>query len=125
MRSLNKVALMGYLATDPELKSTTGGKNVATFKIATNRDWKSADGDKHESTDFHKIVTWRGLADAVAKHLTKGAGVYLEGRLSNHQYKDKEGHDRMVTEIVADTINFLNFKKTKDSEEVNLVEVPS
>jgi single-strand DNA-binding protein len=125
MRSVNKVVLVGHLATDPELKTTTSGQAMAKFKIATNRDWKSSDGEHHQDTDFHKIVTWRRLAEICGKHLKKGAGIYLEGRLMNRNYKDKEGADRSLTEIVADTIHFLTFKKNKDVEEVNLVEVPA
>jgi len=125
MRSVNKVVLMGHLATDPELKATSNGSAMARFKIATNRDWKSSDGEKHESTDFHKVVAWKKLAEIAGQYLRKGAGVYLEGRLTNHKYQDKEGVDRTMTEIVADSINFITLKKTKDSEEVNLVEVPA
>lgn len=117
------MSLMGYLAADPELKSTTKGTSVATFKIATNRDWRSADGERHEETDFHKIVAWKGLGDVCGKYLKKGSGIYMEGRLMNREFKDKEGKKRFVTEIVADLVNFLSFKKNHDVEEVNLIEV--
>jgi single-strand DNA-binding protein len=125
MRSVNKVVLMGHLATDPELKATTTGTSVAKFKIATNRDWKTSDGERHEATDYHKVIAWRKLAEICSEHLKKGAGVYLEGRLMNRQYTDKEGRDRNITEIVADTINFISLKRSKDGEEVNLIEVPA
>jgi single-strand DNA-binding protein len=125
MRSVNKVVLMGHLATDPELNATTGGTSVAKFKIATNRDWKTSDGERHEATDYHRVIAWRKLAEICAEHLKKGAGVYLEGRLMNRQYTDKEGRDRSITEIVADSINFITLKKSRDGEEVNLVEVPA
>jgi len=125
MRSVNKVVIMGHLATDPEVKTTTTGKAVAKFKIATNRDWKSDDGERHQATDYHKIVVWQKLAEICGEHLRKGAGVYLEGRIMNSNFKDKAGIDRYTTEIVADNINFLSFKKNKDVEEVNLVEVPA
>lgn len=115
---------MGHLAADPEVKSTTNGISVATFKIATNRDWKSSDGERHEATDYHKIVAWRKLAEICGQHLKKGAGVYLEGRLMNHKYQGKDGKDRLSTEIVADIIHFISFKKNKDAQEVNLIEVP-
>ncbi len=114
---------MGYLAADPEVKSTTGGQTVTTFKIATNRDWKSSDGEKHEAADFHKIVAWRKLGEICGEYLKKGSGVYLEGRLSNHSFKDKEGHSRIMTEVVADAVNFINIKKSRDVEQINLVEV--
>jgi len=125
MRSVNKVVLMGHLATDPELKATNSGSAMARFKLATNRDWKSSDGEKHEATDFHKVVAWKKLAEIAGQYLKKGAGVYLEGRLTNYRYQDKQGVDRNVTEIVADSINFITLKKSKDGEEVNLVEVPA
>jgi single-strand DNA-binding protein len=125
MRSLNKVVLMGYLAADPDIKATKTGKSVSSFSIATNRDWKTADGERHEATDFHKIIAWNALADICGKHLKKGSGVYLEGRLMNHEFKDKEGKNRFVTEIVADLVNFLSVKKVHDVDEVNLVEVPA
>jgi single-strand DNA-binding protein len=125
MRSVNKVVLMGHLAADPEVKSTSSGSAVANFKLATNRDWKSSDGEKHESTDFHRVVAWRKLAEIVGQYLKKGAGIYVEGRLTNRQYADKEGVNRTMTEIVADSINFITLKKNRDGEEVNLVEVPA
>ncbi len=125
MRSVNKVVLMGHLAADPELKATTSGTSVANFKLATNRDWKTSDGERHEATDYHRIIAWRKLAEICAMHLKKGAGVYLEGRLMNRQYTDKEGKDKNITEIVADSINFISLKKNNDVEEVNLVEVPA
>ncbi len=123
MRSVNKVILIGYLAADPDFTTTTGGKSVTNFKIATNRDWKSTDGEKHQDTDYHRIVAWKKLAEISAQYLKKGAAVYLEGRLMNHQYTDKNGIERQMTEIVADTINFMNFRRTKNVEDITLVEV--
>ena len=116
---------MGHLASDPEIRSTLSGQTVASFKLATNRDWKSSDGSKHEAADFHKIVAWQKLGEICGEYLKKGSGVYLEGRLSNYSYKDKEGKNRVTTEIVADSINFISVKKNKDAEEINLVEVPT
>jgi len=125
MRSVNKVVMMGHLANDPEVKATKNGHAMAKFNIATNRDWKGSEGERHESTDFHRIVAWKKLAEICGQYLKKGAGVYLEGRLTNRHYQDKEGVERSLTEIVADTINFITLKKTNNVEEVNLVEVPA
>lgn len=125
MRSVNKVIVMGYLATDPELKTTVSGIPMTKFKIATNRDWMTAEGEKKEFADFHSVVAWRKLGENIAKNLSKGSGVYLEGRLSNYVYKDAEGKERKATEIVADNINFITYKKNKESEMINLVEVPA
>jgi len=124
MRSVNKVVLMGYLATDPEVKEVPSGHKITWFNLATNRDWKDSNGEKHEATDFHRVIAWSKLAEICGTYLKKGSAVYVEGRLSNSNYKNKEGAKKTVTEIVADFINFISYRKGKDCEEVNLVEVP-
>jgi len=123
MRSVNKVILMGHLAVDPEVRQLQNGHALTSFKVATNRDWRSSDGERKEATDYHKIVAWRKLGEACAQYLKKGSAVYMEGRLMNHQYTDKKGIDRFGTEIVADKVNFISYKKNADAEEINLVEV--
>lgn len=125
MRSVNKVILMGYLATDPDLRTTQNGQAVTRFNLATNRDWVNSDGEKQESADFHKVIAWKKLGEICAKHLSKGSGVYLEGRLSNRKYKDKEGNEKFLSEIIADAVNFITYKKNNNNEEINLIEVPA
>ncbi len=125
MRSINKVVLMGHLAADPEVKVTQSGHKMALFKVVTNRDWQSGDGERHQSTDYHKIIAWKKLAEICGGYLKKGSAVYLEGRIMNHNFQDKEGQKRLATQIVADLINFISYKKSKDAEEINLVEVPA
>jgi single-strand DNA-binding protein len=122
MRSVNKVLLMGYLAADPEMAQTPSGINVAKFKVATNRDWKTLDGEKHQATDFHKIIAWRKLGEICGQYLKKGTGVYVEGRLSNNSFEGKDGSKRVLTEVVADEVHFISHKN-KNKEEINLVEV--
>lgn len=123
MRSVNKVILVGHLATDPEIRQTPNGQAVANLKVATNRDWKDSDGEHHEATDYHKVVAWRKLGEICGQYLKKGSSVYMEGRLMNHQYTDKKGVDRFSTEIVADTVNFISYKKGNGADEINLVEI--
>lgn len=125
MRSVNKVLLMGHLATQPEMKMTQAGHTVTTFRVATNRDWSTKDGETRPNPDFHKIVAWRKLGEACGEYLKKGSGVYIEGHISNHHFQDKEGKNRKSTEIIADVVNFISIKKTKGSEEVTLVDVPA
>lgn len=125
MRSVNKVLLMGHLATQPEMKMTAAGHTVTTFKVATNRDWGNREGEPRSAADFHKIVAWRKLGEACGEYLKKGSGVYVEGHLSNHKYQDKEGKNRKTTEIIADVVNFISIKKTKEADEVTLVDVPA
>lgn len=122
MRSVNKVIFLGYLATEPELKEV-GNYTLCRFKIALHRDWRAADGEKHQSTDYQTVVAWQKLAKLSHEYLRKGAGVYVEGRLSKRKYQARDGSDRYVTEVVADTILFVSFGKSKEHEEVNLKEV--
>lgn len=123
MRSVNKVLVMGYLAADPDHRDNANGHKLTKFKVATNHEWVDSEGEKKQKTDYHKVVAWSKLADIASQYLKKGSGVYVEGRLANNSYEDKEGKKKMFTEVVADTINFINYKKSKDAEELNLVEV--
>ena len=102
-RSLNKVMLIGNLGSDPEVRSTTGGNRVATFSIATSRQWNSPSGEKQEKTEWHRCVVWNskgtGLADVVEKYCKKGDRIYVEGRIEYRQWQDKENQTRYSTEI--------------------------
>ncbi len=102
-RSLNKASLIGNLGSDPEVRTTTGGSKVATFSLATSRQWNSASGEKQEKTEWHRCVVWNakgtGLADVVEKYCKKGDRLYVEGRIEYRQWQDKENQTRYTTEI--------------------------
>jgi single-strand DNA-binding protein len=102
-RSLNKVMLIGNLGSDPEVRSTTGGSRVATFSLATSRQWNSPNGEKQEKTEWHRCVVWNtkgsGLADVVEKYVKKGDKLFVEGRIEYRQWQDKENQTRYSTEI--------------------------
>ena len=102
-RSLNKVMLIGNLGSDPEVRSTTGGNRVASFSLATCRQWNSPNGEKQEKTEWHKCIVWNtkgtGLADVVEKYCKKGDRIYVEGRIEYRQWQDKENQTRYSTEI--------------------------
>lgn len=102
-RSLNKVTLIGNLGADPEIRTTTGGNKVASFSVATGRQWTSASGEKQEKTEWHKCVAWNakgtGLADVIERYVKKGDRIYVEGRVEYRQYEDKDKQTRYVTEI--------------------------
>ena len=102
-RSLNKVMLIGNLGSDPEVRSTTGGNRVATFSLATSRQWTTPNGEKQEKTEWHRCVVWNtkgtGLADVVEKFCKKGDRIYVEGRIEYRQWQDKENQTRYSTEI--------------------------
>lgn len=110
MKSLNRVTLMGRLAADVDLRQTKSGKVVANFPIAINRFIKSADGPK-ESVDFFRVVAWGNLGELCAKYLEKGVFVYVEGKMVNYTFEDVNKLKHFRTEIVAEDVNFLSFKK--------------
>jgi len=106
------VMLMGHLAADPELRHTKSGVSVSNFSVATNRFSYDDGGEKSEVTDFHRIVVWNKLADIVSKYLVKGSAVYIEGKIVNRSFEDKEGKRHFRTEIVAENLNILTWKKS-------------
>jgi len=95
--------LIGNLGSDPEVRSTTGGSRVATFSLATSRQWNSPSGEKQEKTEWHRCVVWNSkastLADVVEKYCKKGDRLYVEGRIEYRQWQDKENQTRYSTEI--------------------------
>jgi single-strand DNA-binding protein len=123
MRSFNKVLLIGNLTRDPEILDLESGVKLAKFTLATNKNWSTKEGEKKEQTDFHNVVAWRKLAEICGAYLKKGSAVLVEGKLSTSKYKNKEGENKSVTEIHADEINFIKYKKNQDIDEINLVSV--
>ena len=105
--SVNKAILIGRLGKDPELKYTQGGKAFATFSLATSENWTGQDGQKQESTTWHNIVAWGRQAEVMKEYLLKGKQVYIEGRISNRSYDDKDGNKRYISEIVVQSFQFI------------------
>ncbi len=104
VRSLNKVMIIGNLTRDPNLRYTPSNTAVASFGVATNRQWNTDSGDTEERTDFHNIVAWAKLAEICDQILQKGDKVYLEGRLQTRDWKTDDGSSRRVTEVVIDNM---------------------
>lgn len=106
--SLNKIFLLGRLTADPEVKYTNSGKAVAQFTLAVNRPSKDATGN-YES-DFINIVAWNKTAETVGNHVTKGQRLLVEGRLQIRSYEAKDGSKRYVTEVIANSMDFIEKK---------------
>ncbi len=102
---LNKAIIYGNLTRDPELKALPSGMSVCSMSIATNRVYNDRDGKKQESTDYHNVVVFGKQAENSAKYLSKGNGVYVEGRIQTRSW-DKDGQKQYRTEIVADRVQF-------------------
>lgn len=101
-RSINKVILIGNLGQDPDIRFTAQGMAVANLSIATSESWKSAKGQKHENTQWHRVVLFGKLAEIAQQYLKKGSKVFLDGKLQNRKYQ-KNGQDRYITEIIVDS----------------------
>lgn len=111
MRTLNKVQLIGRLGKDPEVQKFEGDNMVVRFPLATNENYKDKMGNPVETTDWHNIVAWNKLGQIAENYIRKGSIIYLEGKIRNRSYDDKDGNKRYVTEIVADNIIMLDKKE--------------
>ncbi|MCP4569595.1 MAG: single-stranded DNA-binding protein [FCB group bacterium] len=107
MASVNKAILIGNLGADPELRYTPAGAAVASFNIATTEKWKNKEGQPQEKTEWHRIVLWSRSAEIAKEYLRKGSPVYIEGRIQNRSYEDKDGIKRYVTEIIGQRMQLL------------------
>lgn len=105
---INKVILIGNLGADPEIRYTQEGTSVATFNIATTERWTDKSGEKQESTEWHRVVAWRRLAEICGEYLHKGSKVYIEGKLQTRKWQDQSGNDKYTTEIVAREMKMLD-----------------
>lgn len=105
--SVNKAILLGRLGKDPELKYTSSGKAVCTFSLATSERWTGADGQKTESTCWHNIVAWGKQGEVIKEYLSKGRELYIEGRIQNRSYDDKDGNKKYISEVVLQNFSFV------------------
>jgi len=103
---LNKIMLIGNLGRDPELNVTAEGTPVTKFSLAVSR--KTGNGEKE--TEWFNIVAWRQLAEICERYLHKGSKVYIEGRLTQRKYTDKEGIQRTAVEVIANDMKMLDSK---------------
>lgn len=108
---VNKIILIGRLGGDPEVRYTQDGTMVTNFNLATDEQWKDKNGEKVQKTEWHKIVTFRKLAEICGNYLAKGRLVYIEGRIQTRAWDDKDGNKRYTTEIVASNMQMLERKE--------------
>ena len=105
--SVNKVILVGHIGNKPEGRYTSSGTSTATFSLATNESWIDSDKEKKEHTEWHNIVLWTPLAEIAENYLRKGSQVYIEGKISNRSYDDKDGVKKYISEVVGREIKLL------------------
>lgn len=118
--TVNKVILLGRLGRDPELRYTPSGAAVATLSLATNFVWKDQEGNQKESTEWHRVVVWRKLAEVAGNYLKKGGLVYIEGRLQTRSWNDKNNVTRYTTEVIADNLTMVGPKMERAEEPIEI-----
>ena len=105
---MNRVILIGRLARDPEMRTTSSGIAMTRFTLAVSRPFNSQEGK--EQTDFIGCIVWRRQAENVAKYCTKGSQVAIEGRIQTGSYDAQDGTKRYTTDVVCDNVTFLGSK---------------
>ena len=101
---LNRVLLFGNLGADPELRMTNGGQAVLKMRLATTESYLDRNRVRQERTEWHNVVVWGRRAEALAKFLSKGSRLFVEGGLRTSSYEDREGNRRYRTDVVASNI---------------------
>ena len=108
---VNKVQLIGRLGKDPEIRTFEGNNKIANFTLATNERYKDKTGNMIDVTDWHNVVVrFTKQAEIAEKYLKKGMLVYIEGKLKNRSWDDKDGNKKYITEVVVDSFNMLERK---------------
>jgi single-strand DNA-binding protein len=108
----NKVQLIGNLGNSPDVRTFEGGRKMARFSMATNENYRNAEGERITETQWHNLIAWGKLADIAERFLEKGKEVAIEGKLINRSYQDREGNKRYVTEIQVNELLLLGGKTT-------------
>jgi single-strand DNA-binding protein len=109
--SINKVILVGNVGKDPVVRYFDKGVAKATFPLATSETYTNQQGETITSTEWHNIVLWRSLAEVAEKTIKKGSQVYIVGKIKTRSYVDKDGVNKYITEILADTLLVLEKKQ--------------
>lgn len=112
---MNKVILVGRICSEIELRYTSTNIPVATFSLAVNRKHTNASGERE--ADFINVVVWRKQAENLKDYMNKGSRIGLEGSIQTRSYEDNNGQKRYITEVVAESIEFLESKKEPEKVE--------
>lgn len=108
-KGVNKAIILGNLGANPEVRYTPSGTAVANLSVATSEFWQDRQtGERHENTEWHRLVLFNRLAEVAGEFLSKGSKVYVEGRIQTRKWQDRDGHDRYTTEIVVNDLQMLD-----------------
>lgn len=111
-----KIQIMGNLGGTPEMKFLPSGDPVVNFSVAVNRRYKDREGNQKEATDWFRVCAFNGVGEACAKHLQKGDGIFVEGRLQVRQYDSKQNGREVSVEIIPSVVRFLGSSRTESAE---------
>jgi single-strand DNA-binding protein len=114
MSNVNKVILVGHLGQTPVLNHTAKGTPVLNLSVATNREFKDAQGIEQKEVTWHRATVWGKQAESCAKYLTCGSRVFLEGELRVKTWTDKDGQERKTTEVNVNEVKFLGGARPSD-----------
>jgi len=106
--TMNKILIIGNLGSDPEMRYTPNGNPVTSFTVATNRRYRTSDGENREETEWFRISAWNRLAETCNQYLQRGSKVYLEGRLSSRTYTANDGTTRVSLDVNASEVRFID-----------------
>ena len=115
MSGLNKVMLIGRLGRDPEIRYSSNNTPICNFSLATSERVRKGDSVE-EKTEWHRIVVFGNQAENASKFLKKGSLVFVDGKIQSRTYQDKDGNERSVFEIIANSLNFLDPKDNMGGE---------
>ncbi len=115
MASFNRITIVGYLGRDPELRYTSDGTPVCDFSVATTERRKDRSGEPQDITTWFRVTVWRRQAELAGQYLAKGKQVYVEGRLIQKEYQDRDGNTKYTLEVTASDIQFIGSRAEEGS----------
>lgn len=128
MKDVNKIILIGRLGADPIQRQTKSGVSVVHFSVATSRRFTREDSNGSatntvvEETQWHQVVAWGKQGEACSQYLKKGNRVYVEGSIKNRQFEDKGGVTKTTVEVHAETVSFLEGRRSDTLQKPESVE---
>lgn len=117
MASLNKVMLIGNLGRDPEVRYMSSGDPVATLALATTSVWNDKNGQRQESTEWHRVIFFGKQAEICQQYLKKGSSIYVEGKIQTRKWTDNSGAERYSTDIRGDLMQMLGGRNSNTSQQ--------
>lgn len=115
--SVNQVILLGNVGQEPKTTHLDNGTCITKFSVATTEKWKDKNDEKHEVVTWHNVELWRGIAEVAEKYLHKGDKVYIQGKIKNSSYDDKDGKKVYTTSIIGELIELLGQKPVSSTPE--------